>query len=78
MAIIDVKGIVNLAPQLLNISSNRFWYNYDEEADVLYLSFKKPSNADESELTDDDIIIRYENGEIIGVSILHASKRQLM
>jgi len=26
-------------------------------------------------IADDDIIIRYEKGEIIGVTILHASKR---
>jgi len=52
------------------------WYSYDEEADVLYLNFKKPSHADDSELTDDDIIIRYEKGEIVGITVLHASKRK--
>lgn len=36
--------------------------NYDKEADVLYLNFKKSARADDSELTDDDIIIRYEKG----------------
>ena len=53
----------------------RIWYSYDEESDVLYLNFKKPSRADDSELTDNDIIIRYENEEIIGVTVLHASTR---
>ncbi|MEK7399830.1 MAG: DUF2283 domain-containing protein [Candidatus Poribacteria bacterium] len=52
------------------------WSSYDEEADVLYLNFKKPSRADDSELTDDDIIIRYENGEVIGITVLHASQRK--
>lgn len=77
MASIDIKEIINLTPKLLNIPYKRIWYSYDEEADVLYLNFKKPSHADDSELTDDDIIIRYENGEIIGVTILHASKRKM-
>lgn len=76
MATIDVKEILNLAPQLLGIPFKRMWYSYDEEADVLYLNFKKPSHADDSELTDDDIIIRYEKGDLIGVTILHASKRK--
>jgi len=76
MASIDVKEILNLTPQLLNIPFKRIWYSYDEEADVLYLNFKKPSHADDSVLTDDDVIIRYENGEIIGITILHASKRK--
>jgi uncharacterized protein YuzE len=48
---------------------------YDEEADVLYINFKKPSHADDSLLTDDDIIIRYEKGQIVGITILNASKR---
>jgi len=32
------------------------WSSYDSEADVLYINFKKPSHATDSELTDDDII----------------------
>ncbi len=75
MAAIDIDKIVNLTPQLLNIPFKRIWYSYDDEADTLYMNFKKPSHADDSVLTDDDIIIRYENGEIIGVTVLHASKR---
>ncbi len=50
------------------------WANYDEEADVLYLHFKKPNHADDSQMTSDDIIIRYENGEVIGINILNASQ----
>ena len=73
---IDVREILNLTPPLLNKPFKRIWYSYDEEADVLYLNFKKPSHADDSVLTDDDVIIRYENGEIIGITVLHASKRK--
>lgn len=76
MASIDVKEVVSLTPQLLNIPFKRIWYSYDEEADVLYLNFKKPSHADDSELTDDDIIIRYEKGDVVGITVLHASKRK--
>ena len=50
------------------------WSSYDPEADVLYINFKKPSHATDSELTDEDIIIRYEGEEIIGLTVLHASK----
>ncbi|MDT4896395.1 MAG: hypothetical protein QOH25_1472 [Acidobacteriota bacterium] len=51
------------------------WSSYDAEADVLYINFKKPSEATDSELTDDDVIIRYEGDEIVGLTILHASTR---
>lgn len=76
MASIDIEGILNLAPRLLSMSFDRIWYSYDQEADVVYLSFKKPSKADDSTLTDDDVIIRYEKGEVVGITILHASKRR--
>ena len=51
------------------------WSSYDSEADVLYLHFKKTNNADNSEMTKDEIIIRYENNEIIGITILNSSKK---
>ena len=42
---------------------------------MLYVNFKRPSHADDSELTDDDVIIRYEGDEVVGLTILHASNR---
>lgn len=70
-------GVCELKPAVatsLNISRKRIRYDYDQEVDVLYLGFgDKPRSADDSELTDDDLIIRYDRGEIIGVTILNAS-----
>lgn len=77
MAASEVERMLALVPQLLDIPHKRIWVTYDEEADVLYINFKKPSHADDSELTDEDIIIRYEKGEIVGLTVLHASKRKL-
>ena len=58
------------------MSLNKMWFSYDEEADVLYVNFKRPGQADDTELTDDDVIIRYEKGEMIGITVLHASDRE--
>ena len=74
MAAIEVKRMLTLVPQLLEIPHERIWTTYDKEADVLYVNFKKPSHADDSELTDDDIIVRYEAGQIVGITVLNASK----
>ena len=57
------------------IGHENLWSHYDREGDVLYLHFTKPNRADDSEMTDDDIIIRYEKGEVIGLTILNVSKR---
>ena len=75
MAAIEIERMLTLVPQLLEIPHTRIWTTYDKEADVLYVNFKKPSHADDSELTDDDIIVRYEAGQIVGITILNASKR---
>ena len=75
MAIAEVEKISALVPHLLGIPHKKVWVDYDEEADVLYVNFKKPSHADDSELTDDDVIIRYEKGQVVGMTFLNAAKR---
>ncbi len=76
MGAVEVEKILTIVPELLEMPYSRIWTSYGREADVLYINFKKPSHADDSELTDDDIIIRYEKGEIVGVTVLNASKRR--
>lgn len=48
---------------------------YDAEVDVLYINFSQPGVAQDSELTDDDVIVRYADDESIGYTIVHASRR---
>lgn len=61
---IDIQQYLQLAKVTNKLPNQDFWTAYDSEA------------ADDSFLTDDDIIIRYDRREeIIGITILHASKR---
>lgn len=67
---------LTLIPAVRSSPGGCLWASYDEEADVLYVHFKTPgAAATDSELTDDDIILRYDGAEIIGITILHASQR---
>jgi uncharacterized protein YuzE len=75
MGSVEVEKISALLPHLLEIPHKKIWLDYDEEADVLYVNFKKPSHADDSELTDDDVIIRYEKGQVVGMTFHNAAKR---
>lgn len=75
MAIADVREYLKLVPAAKLSPRGYMWVSYDEEADVVYVNFKKPSRATDSEMTDDDIIIRYENDDVIGLTILHANSR---
>jgi uncharacterized protein YuzE len=69
----ELKEIQSALPYFLKHKT--VWASYDNEADVLYLHFKKPNHADDSEITEDEIIIRYENKEVVGLTILNASKK---
>ncbi|HEX5315963.1 MAG TPA: DUF2283 domain-containing protein [Candidatus Kapabacteria bacterium] len=75
MATVNVEDYLQVLPAARHAPSRFFWSSYDEEADVLYVNFKKPSHATDSVLTDDDIIMRYEGENLVGITILHASKR---
>ena len=63
-------------PAVKQSLQGNIWLSYDQDADVLCVNFKKPGYATDSELTDDDVIIRYEGDEVIGLTILHAAQRQ--
>jgi len=76
MVTAEISSYLKLAPALLTTPNGYLWSSYDSEADVLYINFKKPGVATDSELTNDDVIIRYEGDEIIGLTILHVSRRE--
>ena len=76
MASLALQEYMDIIPAVRRSPKNFLWSSYDQSADVLYINFKKPSHATDTELTDDDIIVRYEGNEIIGLTILHLSKRK--
>jgi len=77
MAQIEINNFMKIIPAVKMAPEKTFWTTYDDEADVLYINFKKPSYADDSELTEDDVVIRYEQGNVIGLTIMNASQRQV-
>lgn len=75
MAVASVQDFLKLVPIVRDTPEDSLWMTYDREADVVYINFKRPSRATDSELTDDDVILRYEGDDLVGLTILHASKR---
>ena len=76
MAVTEIENYLRLLPTVRKSPRGFVWISYDADADVLYVNYKKPSHATDSEMTDDDVIIRYEGDEVVGFTVLHASKRQ--
>ena len=71
----DVLQYLKAVRQLVRLPVSKMWIDYDQEADVLYLSFRRPQRATDSELRDDGVIVRKRGKQIVGLTILDASTR---
>ena len=75
MAIAELHDYATLLPLLKKVPDSQLWCSYDQEADVLYVTFQRPPEVSDSELTEDDVVVRYSGDKVVGYDILHASKR---
>jgi uncharacterized protein YuzE len=69
-----ISSVMDILPHILKMPSKRIWIDYDEEADVLYFSFRKPQQANDS-IMEDDLIYHYHDKELVGITILHAKNK---
>jgi uncharacterized protein YuzE len=70
-----LEEISGALPHLIRLPTGKAWIDYDEEADVLYVSLKRPQKATDTEfLEDKGIILRYKGKELVGVTVLDASR----
>jgi uncharacterized protein YuzE len=73
---ISVRSVLKVAAELCHLPWDKVHFHYDREADVMYISIggePRPSNdVDEPE---DGVLLRYQNGELVGITILDASQR---
>jgi len=75
LAVTEIRDYLKLLPRLKQSPEGLVWLSYDREADTLYVNYRKPSFATDSELTEDDVIVRYAGDEVVGFTVLHASQR---
>lgn len=75
MALSDSLPISEILEMFRENSTDEMWFDYDSEADVLYVNFQRPAVADDSEMNEDDTIVRYHKGQVVGFTILNASTR---
>jgi len=65
-------NLLKSIPYLLQAPSNEMWMTYDEDADVLYISFRKHQKANDS-IYEDNIIYHYDDKILVGITVLNAS-----
>lgn len=59
------------------ISLEKINLNYDQEADVLYMSFGEPREAKDSVEVEDGVIYRITDNEVVGITIIDFKARTL-
>ena len=69
-----VEDITAAIPHLIRLPAGRAWIDYDKEADVLYVSLKRPQRATDT-VDRNGILLRYRGKELVGITVLNASKR---
>ncbi|MCP4700513.1 MAG: DUF2283 domain-containing protein [Gammaproteobacteria bacterium] len=65
-----------MASDMVKLSARHIWIDYDREADVLYMSFRKPQRATKTVEINEDILLRKDGREIVGITIMNASTIQ--
>jgi len=74
MAQAAIQEALKAAPIFLRMQYPHAWFDYDKEADVLYVSFERPQQATDSELLENNILVRRRGERIVGLTIMHASR----
>jgi uncharacterized protein YuzE len=70
-----VSNCIAAAMKIMKLPTQHVWLDYDKEADVLYMSFRKPQKDRETIELEDDILVRKDGKEIVGLTILNASRK---
>ena len=75
MAIADMMDYLGVLPALRRAPAGQLWASYDADADVMYVSFRMPNEAESTDEIETDILERTDaQGEVIGYTILNASR----
>lgn len=70
-----INDIIEMVSHLVHLPETKMWIDYDKDADTLYISFKRPQKATETEMLNDGILLRYRDNKLVGVTVMEASKR---
>ena len=68
----EIQTCLGLTSEIIKLSREHIWIDYDSEADVLYLSFRKPRRAKNTIEFADYILLRQDGNKLVGITILNA------
>jgi uncharacterized protein YuzE len=74
MAQAIIKKTLEFIPNFFQLRFPHAWFDYDKEADVLYVSFERPQQATDSELMPNNILVRKRGNKVVGLTIMQAGR----
>lgn len=69
------KDIFQAVPYIKKIGAKHIWFDFDEEADVLYISLERPQNATDTDISEDGVFLRPRGKKVVGIAITNLSKK---
>src|SRR5258708_1627570 len=75
MAVTDIRPFLDMVPAVRESPGQSVWLTYDADADALYVHYKKPNLATDTELTDNDVILPSGGHAFSGSPLLPAPRR---
>lgn len=70
-----ITELFEVLPHIKKIGAKHLWFDFDEEADVLYISLERPQRATDTDILDDGTLIRLRGKKIVGITITNFSKK---
>lgn len=70
-----VKEIFEAVPHIRKIGAKHLWFDFDYEADVLYVSLERPQRATDTDILEDGVFLRLRDKKVVGMTITNVSKK---
>ena len=70
-----VKEIFKALPYLKKVGTKQLWFDFDEEADVLYISLERPQSATDTDILEDGVFVRLRGKKVVGITITNLSRK---
>ena len=70
-----IKEIFEALPHIKKVGAKHLWFDFDEEADVLYVSLERPQRATDTDILEDGVFLRLRGKSVVGITITNISKK---
>jgi uncharacterized protein YuzE len=70
-----VDNIYNVLPHIKKLGAKHIWFDFDDEADVLYVRLERPQRATDTDILEDGTFLRLRGKKVVGLTITNESNK---